>query len=252
MLHDTGLSLVPAGSLVVGAMDAAKTEGWFRKHIRRAIGLGALVEVLVQFTSYDLLPEVILLVVLSFAGMTAALAGSSYDTTGGAAPRWANRVVILGGLILLGGPVLHVVQNAGTMDWGLFGRELFQPVWLTVLTLPLAFYMSLVSTYEDAMVRLRWWADGKPTWRQRLALVVGFNLHPRALTQFVYRTNAMFELVKTTTFRRAIAVVRGPTPPTPDAEEDEEEDEPTVPAKAPEVTPRRRKHQRPHGRRRSR
>jgi len=88
---------------------------------------------------YDLLPEVILLVVLSFAGMMAALAGSRYDTTGGAAPRWANRVLILGGLILLGGPILHVIQNAGTIDWGLFGRQLILPVWLTVLTLPLAF-----------------------------------------------------------------------------------------------------------------
>lgn len=196
----------------------------------------------------------ILLVVLSFAGMTAALAGSSYDTTGGAAPRLANRVVILGGLILLGGPILHVIQNAGTMDWGLFGRELILPVWLTVLTLPLAFYMSLVSTYEDAFVRLRWWADGHPTWRQRLALVVGFNLHPRALNQFVYRTNTMFELVRTKTFREGMEVVRRPVPlRTHDQDEDEEdEDAPDAPAEAPVEVRRRGTRHRPHGRRRSR
>jgi len=113
--------------------------------------------------------------------------------------------------------------------------------------------MSLVSTYEDAFVRLRWWADGHPTWRQRLALVVGFNLHPRALNQFVYRTNAMFELVRTKTFRDAVEVVWRPAPP-PTSEHDEDEeyqDEPEVPAKAPVAARGRRKHRRPHGRRRS-
>jgi hypothetical protein len=179
----------------------------------RAIKLTVFVEVIAGLVTYNLVVEFLLLIVLSLAGGIAALAGSSHDTTGGVAPRWANRVVILGGLILIGGPILYLAQNAATIDWGILGRELIQPVWLTVLTLPLAYYMSLVVTWELAMGRLRWWAaPAKPTWRQRLALVVGYNVQVRLLNRFIYNGNGMHDLVQSRTFGEAIEVVRRPPP----------------------------------------
>jgi hypothetical protein len=254
MLHDTALSLVPAGSLLLGATTAASTEGWYRMRVVRAIKLTVFVEVIVGLVTYNLVAEVLLLIVLSLAGGIATLAGSSHDTTGGVAPRWANRVLILGGLILIGGPILYLAQNAATIDWGILGRGLFQPVWLTILTLPLAFYMSLVATWESAMGQLRWWAaPAKPTWRHRVALVVGYSVHPRLLNRFIYNGNGMHELIQSRTFGEAIEVVRRP-PPLARAyrgDEDDDEDGPAVPATPRAVAPRRRKRQRPHGRRRS-
>jgi hypothetical protein len=254
MLHDTALSPLPAGSLLLDANKAASTEGWYRTRVVRAIKLTVFVEVIVGLVTYNVVVEFFLLVVLSLSGGIAALAGSSHDTTGGVAPRWANRVVILGGLILIGGPILYLAQNAATIDWGILGRELFQPVWLTVLTLPLAFYMSLVATWELAMGRLRWSAaPAKPTWRQRLALVVGYNVQMRLLNRFIYNGNGMHDLVQSRTFGEAIEVVRRPPPlaRASEADEDDNEDAPAEGATPWAAAPRRRKRPRPHGRRRS-
>lgn len=162
LLHDTVLSLVPAGSLLFGATHAAKEDGWYRKRLRHAATLAVLVEVFAGSITYDLWFEIVLAVVLSFAAIIAATAGSRWDTSGGVAPKWALRVTYLGAIVILAAPVIHLVQNWGTIDGGELARELFLPVWLTVFTIPLAWYVSLVTVHEDAQSRLRWWADYHP------------------------------------------------------------------------------------------
>jgi hypothetical protein len=227
MLRDTVLSLVPAGSLLVGAMDSVNTKGWYRARLRRAFELAVFVEVLIGLTSFDVAVEVVLLIVLAFVAMLAALAGTRYDTSGGVVPRWANRVLMVGGVLFIGAPVLYLIQNATTIDWWQLGRQLFQPVWLIALTLPLVYYIGLVGTYDDGMRRLSWWADGKARWWQRLALIVGFNVRPHALNRFIYSVRAMRSLVGTRTFWEAMVVVTSGIPPEPswDDEDDEEEDD---------------------------
>lgn len=259
MLHDTVLALVPAGSLLVGATSAASKDGWYRKQLRRALKLGVAVEVFVGLTTFDLAVEVALLIVLLLAGGLVAVAGTRYDTSGGRVPRFAQRVQIVGGLILIGGPILYVAQHFGSIDWRHFALDAFQPIWLTVFTLPLASYVSLVCAHEDAQNRLGWSAKGKARWYQRLALIVGLHVRARALSRFTYSTQGMRDLAEATGLRAAIAVVRRPVPPVPNLTDPDDDDADDVPAlsggldvsvAAPVTVRRRRRKQ--HGKRRSR
>jgi len=249
LLHDTVLSLAPMGSLLFGATSAAKEDGWYRKRFRHAATLAVLVEVFAGSVTYDLWVEVILAIVLSFTAIVAALDGSRWDTTNGVAPRWARRITIVGAVIILAAPVLHLVQNWGTLDGGALARELFLPVWLTVLTLPLAWYVSFVTVHEDAQSRMRWWADYHPRWFQRLALLVWFNVRVRALNRFTYAVNAMHGFVRTQSLWEAWAYLRDWSPPAPIRDDDDEADWEMPPAAKPSS---RRKRHKAHGHRRSR
>lgn len=243
LLRDTVLSVVPALSLVAGAGKAAQTEGWYRKKIGRAFLLTVLVEFVVGLTTFDLAIEVFLLIVGFFAAAFVALRGGR-DKAHERVTRLSQRVLQVLGVILIGAPVLYLIQNAGTLDWAELLRKLGLSVWLTVFTLPLVFYLSLVLTYEEVLGFVMRRYD-TIRWFHRPALVAAFNVRPRRLRRFGYGPQ-MDDFAKTTSFREALKVTRGPVVTWSDLiAEDVENEEAEVEAR------RRRKRNRPHGRRRS-
>jgi hypothetical protein len=249
LLHDTVLAIVPAGSLLLGAPDAAREDGWYRRKLRHAFALTVVVEVLAQLTTYPLPVEVALVTIAFLASILATFAGTRYDTSNGLVPRLASRVMIGAGLLVIAGPILYLTQNAGTLDWGEVGLRFALPIWLTVLTLPVAVYFGAVCEYEWVFLRLKWWAmPAKPSWRHRAALVLVFNIRTRPLDRFARNTNAMRAMVETTSLREAVRVALHP-PAEPTYDDDDQAVEPDDP---PDATQRRRKRRpRQHGRRRS-
>jgi hypothetical protein len=178
-----------AWSLTVGfgffmSIQEVKKPGYFIRAIRRATGLTGFVTVFVNLAVFSLPGELILLPVVTFLVLLAAVAKT--DPEHAPALKLVNLLLSALGIFC----VVHVGVNlVDALQADHTVRALFLPLWLTLGALPLIYAVGLYSEYEQAFLRIDLHADADPNAarRARRALLRAAHLNVRNLGGFAGR-----------------------------------------------------------------
>lgn len=131
--------------------DKAKNSDYFKKIIRETIKIIVVLEFIINFYSFSLMTEIILLPVLSFIIMLQEFANLSPKNAG--ITKLLTSIISIFGIGLL----IYTFYNI-TNDYANFFsfetlHSFFLPILLTILFLPYLYFISLYSVYESYFVR---------------------------------------------------------------------------------------------------
>lgn len=196
--------IVPGFVLFMGSIKAAEEPRFFRRRLLEAVGLTALLEFYLNFSTLDLVWELLLQPVIFL--LAALSVAAARDPKAKSVKRLADAVLALIVIGLLVPPTTHLISDVATIDAGETARDLALPIWLTLGALPFIYLLSLYSSYELAFVHMRIGSpNDRVSWKAKLALVSKFHFHHRAVHAFAGKWPR--ELVLATSFREARQVI---------------------------------------------
>ena len=118
----------------------------------------------------------------------------------------AGRLAALVGFTAFGWTVLAAIDQWTVIDHGQLLREAVLPVWLTVGVVGFLYPFTLYMSYEQLLKRMRWRANGRPVWRQQLAVLVSAG--PRLSVVRELQGVANHDVVNADGFRAALQAIR--------------------------------------------
>jgi hypothetical protein len=161
------------------AQEATKP-GYFRRQVRRTIGLGVAVGFYLNLVVFPLPVEIPLQLFIAFVAIATAMTKSKKELA--IHRTFYDRLQAIVGLTFLAIAVAWSATNVRTLDPRELSLSFLLPVWLTIGVLPIIYVFSILFSYQSALLRLRWHSDNKrSTWKSRLALGLGFRLALRDL-----------------------------------------------------------------------
>jgi hypothetical protein len=176
LTKDTLLWSATAGVVLLTGFTDAHKPGFFRGAVWKIAGIFALMEYLVSLSTFPLLVEVLLQpLVLLFATAPILVKGSEEQQKW---QGWSNRFFLILATALLGNTGISLLSDWGSINWRLFSLRAGWPVGLSLWLLLLVYVWGLVSSYEQAFLRLQWARhDPQGLWKAKAGLVLG--LGPR-------------------------------------------------------------------------
>ena len=146
--------------------EAMRRPGFFGEALRRTLGATALVEFTVNLEPFALWVEIPVQIVASFAVLIRSSQGHPMVRP------LSDAYLGLLGLCAITWTIWQFAAEWSQVDHGMLAKEFLVPIWLTPVALILVFAYAVWGTYELAFGRMRFAAQGKPLWAQRLALVL--------------------------------------------------------------------------------
>jgi hypothetical protein len=143
--NDTVTWFITVGVALYFSLDMVKEDGFFSKATRRAVAATVFVEGFVNLAQLPLLGESLLLPLVTFLVLLAAVSEANEEHA--LVYRLVNRVLIAVGAGLAAYVAVRQVVN---FDAAKTGRSLALPVWLTLGTMPLIYVVGLWSAYQQA------------------------------------------------------------------------------------------------------
>jgi hypothetical protein len=204
--------LVPGVVLLFGFSKAYEERAFYFRTLLRVIGLTALIEFYVSLASFPLWVELLLLPLTVLLVALSTVAGIKPETE--VVKRWVDRVISLGGLIVLVATAVYLANDWANLDKAEMALSFAQPIWLTIASLPYIFVFSLLANYEEQFVRIGFFSKDDPKARRRakLALVRSFHVRNRELRRFpgqgqieVARSQSWSEARRIIAYHRAVA-----------------------------------------------
>jgi hypothetical protein len=185
--------------------DAGRDATFFRRTALAVISVSVLTEFYFSIVSFSLPMELILVPVAGLITLGAIMV----DTQ----KQYASQRRFWHGLLLL---LLAMVSSATAgeiyaqrevLDLAQVGRSFALPIWLLLASLPFIFALALVTGYELAFLRMKFFNERRPVgWATRLALFVGLNWHLHELHAFAAYWPK--QVASAPTFRLALEQVR--------------------------------------------
>ena len=169
LLKPTVLWMVLAGlGLFFRFSEAITDPGFFRRVLVRTVGVVAVVEYVANFASFPLLVEIptqAMAVVFSLA-----LVGD--DPKHAPARKLANGYLGTLGLSAVVWTAWRVVSEWQDIDIAVLVWEFLLPIWLTPPTLAYVYLVAVWAAYDSAFRQMRFSAEGRNLFRQKLAVVL--------------------------------------------------------------------------------
>jgi hypothetical protein len=210
LLKDTLIWFVLSGlPLFVQSAEAGKDERFFQRAVLTTIGISAFLEFFVNVTSFTLLAELIIVPVLALLTMALTLTKFWARTQQEYVPteRFLGALLSIVGIGLLFATAREVYLQRDNLDSDLLWRSFLLFFWLPLVALPFIYGLALVAGYEIAFMRMRFANDRQlPSFKSRLALIIGLNGHLREVDSFSGPWAVWVS--KAPTFRRALDLVR--------------------------------------------
>lgn len=174
--------LVRGGAMLIflGSTRVSEENGFLGRTSRRAVGIAALVEGLVNLYVFPLAIELLLVPLLAMLGGMVALV--AYKDEFKMLRKPLNAVVSCIGIGILVCVLGRVISDWSSAHLAEDLRSLALPIWLTIGLLPFIYVLGLVIAYESSFVRidLSHMGDALARRRAKLALVVGVNFRAPA------------------------------------------------------------------------
>jgi hypothetical protein len=204
LLKETVLWTLLSGlGLLAGSTDAMKRSGWFRRTLLAAVGATAVIEFVVNAKSFPLAVEVLLQPLVFFAIVLPVVARDPEHRPVRSLAGWVAALV---GFATLGWTVLAAIDQWAEIDHGQLLREAVLPVWLTIGAVGFLYPFTLYMSYEQLLKRMRWRANGRPVWRQQLAVLVSAG--PKLSVVRELQGAANHDVVDAEDFRAALRAIR--------------------------------------------
>lgn len=149
--------------------DASQEDGWFRRASQKAVGLGALMQFLLNLHTFHIVAELALQPVLALIVGVGIVA--QRDANNRTVARLSGVLLAIFGGVLFIWSVVEVVHSWGGTDAKQAILALAFSLWLPLVVLPFTYGLALVATYETLFMHLRWSRGKSLPWRVRLAVV---------------------------------------------------------------------------------
>jgi hypothetical protein len=181
LAKDTAIWAITVGlPILFGSVRDATTPGYFRRKARQTVGLGVVVGFYLNLVVFPLVVELILQPLLGLIVLAVALTKTKKELA--RVRPFYDRLQAIIGLVIFAAAALWLITNFRTLDAQQLSLSFLLPVWLTLGVLPLIYVFSILFSYQEALLRLRWHSEGRRSaWRARLGLVLGFRLNLRDL-----------------------------------------------------------------------
>lgn len=185
LLKDTIFWFVLAGFPLLFKSDQAGTsERFFRDTARSTVELGVFFGFFVNLVSLDLPWELALQFVLAVLVMTriVAVSESKYES----ARRLIDVLLVVIGVAMSVYTARVLYDQRRILDVENLAHSLLMTIWLPLVSLLFIFCFSLVAEYELAFIRMRFGGTKRrnPSFGEKLAVVVGLNVHVRDVHAF--------------------------------------------------------------------
>ena len=161
-----------AGLVSLAGFADADNPVFFARAVWKTAGIAALMEYLVSLSAFPLLVEILLQPLIMVFAITPVLVKTLEEKQKW--QNWSCRFFLILAAALLGNTAVSLSSGWDSMDLRLFGLSAGWPVGLGLWLLLLVFVWSLVSTYEQAFMRLEWARlDTQGAWKAKAGLLLG-------------------------------------------------------------------------------
>ena len=198
----TALWLLAGFGLLFRISEAITEPGFFRRVLVRTVGVVAVVEYVVNLSSFPLwleIPTQVLAVLLNLVTV------ARDDPKLAPARKLANGYLGTLGFSAMAWTAWQVVSEWQEIDLGGLVREFLVPIWLTPPTLAFVYLVAVWAAYEIAFAQMRLGAEGQDNlFRQKLAVVLRAAGRPSVLRLLRSRS---WHIGRTSGFRDACRAV---------------------------------------------
>ena len=149
--------------------EAITDPGFFRRVVLRTIGVMAVVEYVVNLSSFPLWVEIPTQALAVLMSLVAVVGDHPRHAP---VRRLANRYLGTLGLSAMGWTAWRVASQWQDIDVGEKVLEFLVPIWLTPPTLAFVYLVAVWATYETAFAQIWFSAEGRNLFRQKLAVVL--------------------------------------------------------------------------------
>jgi len=206
LTKDTVVWATTAGVVSLAGFTDAHKQGFFTRAVWKIAGIAAFMEYLVSLSAFPLLVEILLQpLILVFATAPILVKVPEQQQKW---QSWSSRFFLILSLALIGNTALSLSSGWHLIDWRLLGLRAAWPVGLGLWVLLLVFVWSLVSSYEQAFLRLEWARpDPQGRWKAKAGLVLG--LGPNLKWIHHAAKGGTFHIAKANSVRTAWHASRG-------------------------------------------
>ncbi|WP_148212885.1 hypothetical protein [Citrifermentans bemidjiense] len=202
LTKDTVVWAVTVGFVSLAGFTDAHKPGFFSRAVWKTAGISVLMEYLVNLSAFPLFVEIILqpvIIVFSTAPVLIKTSDEKKKWQG-----WSSRFFLILAAALLGNTAISLSSAWDSIDFRLFVLRAGWPVGLGLWVLLLVFLWSLVSSYEQAFIRLELARpDPQGVWKVKAGLVLGLGpnlewIHRAAKggTHHIARTESVWATVQ--------------------------------------------------------
>lgn len=186
MLKDTIIVTVTiAIPLLYRSITAPDGSTILRRLARDVIGVGAVVLLYVNLASFYWWIELILQLLVIFLAMLSAVTRHQGGRSLVVA-RIADVIIGIVSVAMIVWTSIWLAQNAGTVDWLLFGMTFAMSLWLPLVLLPFAYVFGFYAAVEGIFVRLPFFNGRKQKpLRVRIAILIGLRGSIRYAKAFI-------------------------------------------------------------------
>lgn len=172
LTKDTVMWAATVGLVSLASFTDAHKPAFFPRAVLKTAGIVALMEYLVSLSAFPLLVEILMqpvILVFATAPILVKTPEEKQKWQG-----WSSRFFLILAVALLGNTAVSLSSVWDSIDWRLFGLRAGWPVGLGLWLLLLVFVLSLVSSYEQAFIRLELsLPDPRGLWKAKAGLVLG-------------------------------------------------------------------------------
>jgi len=160
--------------LFVKAIEKAKDNHFFVKFIKENIALIVIIEFVLNFWTFGLLTEIIIVPITIIVGLLYALA--SREKQHQKVKRFFDGVLIIFGIVVIINTIIHILQNPTDILNVDSLKEFLLPILLLMLNLPIVYGLALHNMYEQVFIRIKGNKSEKPKMKRSIIRFAGIYL----------------------------------------------------------------------------
>ena len=160
--------------LFVKTIEKAKDNHFFAQLIKENIALIVIIEFILNFWTFGLIAEIIIVPIAVFIGFLYAI--SAREKNYQQVKRFFDWLFAIFGVVIIINTVAHIIQTPNEIINVAALKEFLLPILLLILNLPIVYGLALYNTYEQVFIRVKGSKSQKPKIKRKIFRFAGVYL----------------------------------------------------------------------------
>ncbi len=160
--------------LFAKTIEKAKDNHFFAQLIKENIALIVIIEFILNFWTFGLITEIIIVPIAVFAGFLYAI--SAREKNYQQVKRFFDWLLIIFGVMIIINTVAHIIQTPSEIINVSVLKEFLLPIILLIVNLPIVYGLALYNTYEQVFIRVKGSKSQKPKIKRKIFRFAGVYL----------------------------------------------------------------------------